>query len=370
MARRRPALLVLGTVALLAGIAAACSSTPAAGPGAGAGASTAGATTTTAAAATSTTAGGSGTAATTPTTVPVSEMTPSSTTDQAIGMPASSLDEAALPLGSDKASTAPERGYEWLCTSGFPSGGPDVSTLPWVDSSKATWDLQTKVAASGWVTHDDEFSVEHEGSEEVLSGNGLPPVSGTFPVTSGTADRYYPDPTPVYAHKIEVELPYDPTEASAASCIPAVVGITVTGIPILDAFDANGNDAAAVEVQDRCHGHPNQVVGYHYHSLSPCLLSPYAKSHTTQVGWALDGFGIYVEYDSKGRLLTDADLDACHGRTSVVPWHGKMVDIYHYDMTIDFPYVVGCFRGTPIPDSDASGIGYGTPPAGGGPGGP
>jgi hypothetical protein len=77
------------------------------------------------------------------------------------------------------------------------------------------------------------------------------------------------------------------------------------------------------------------------------LLSKEALTHTTLVGWALDGFGIYVWYNSHGQLLTDSDLDACHDRTSFMPWHGKMVDIYHYDMTFEFPYTVGCFRGTP-----------------------
>ena len=32
---------------------------------------------------------------------------------------------------------------------------------------------------------------------------------------------------------------------------------------------------------------------------------------------------------------------------SSVPWHGKTVSIYHYDMTFEFPFTVGCFRGTP-----------------------
>jgi hypothetical protein len=125
------------------------------------------------------------------------------------------------------------------------------------------------------------------------------------------------------------------------------VGIASDGIPLLDGFDAGGNDAGAVEVQDTCHGHPNRLVGYHDHSLSPCLLVAAAKKRSTLVGWALDGFGIYVEYSQAGKLLTNASLDACHGRTSVVPWHGKRVAIYHYDMTFEFPYSVACFRGTP-----------------------
>ena len=142
-------------------------------------------------------------------------------------------------------------------------------------------------------------------------------------------------------------LPYNPKANSKPRCEAGTVGIAVNGIPLLDGFDAGGNDAGGVETQDTCHGHPNDFVGYHYHSLSPCLLSATARTHTTQVGWALDGFGIYVEYNSKGQLLKNSNLDACHGRTSVVPWHGKSVAVYHYDMTFEFPYTVGCFRGTP-----------------------
>jgi hypothetical protein len=44
-----------------------------------------------------------------------------------------------------------------------------------------------------------------------------------------------------------------------------VVGIAVNGIPILDGFDAGGNDAAGVKTQDTCHGHPNDRTGHHYH---------------------------------------------------------------------------------------------------------
>ena len=61
----------------------------------------------------------------------------------------------------------------------------------------------------------------------------------------------------------------------------------------------------------------------------------------------VDGFGIFVEYSSKGQLLTNSSLDGCHGRKSVVPWHGKSQSVYHYDMTFEFPYTVGCFRATP-----------------------
>ncbi len=73
-------------------------------------------------------------------------------------------------------------------------------------------------------------------------------------------------------------------------------------------------------------------------ALRPCIL----WLHT------LDGFGIYVERDAQGNLLTDASLDARHGRTSLVEWDGKQVMMYHYDATLEYPYTLGCFAGTPV----------------------
>lgn len=40
-------------------------------------------------------------------------------------------------------------------------------------------------------------------------------------------------------------------------------------------------------------------------------------------------------------------LDGCHGRTSPVAWDGETVDLYHYVATAEYPYTVGCYRGTP-----------------------
>jgi YHYH protein len=282
-------------------------------------------------------------------------------------LPASSLNLNALPLGSGKVSTSPQSGYEWVCQA--PAGGQPVTTPPWVNASTHTWSLTRKRAVAGDVRWKKKFTKSHQGSFEVLVGNGLPARSGTFPVArSDPAHAWNPDPTSVKAHTVDVKLPYDPAKAASPHCISPVVGLADNGIPIDDGFDEDGNDAAALETQDICHGHPNQPNGYHYHSLSPCILSKKALTHTTQVGWALDGFGIYVEYNSRGQMLSTSDLDACHGRTSVVDWDGKMVRMYHYDATLDFPYLVGCYKGTPI--TSATGLQIGQGPDNGGPPGP
>src|SRR5207249_3784817 len=119
------------------------------------------------------------------------------------------------------------------------------------------------------------------------------------------------------------------------------VGIAVNGIPIYNAFDAGGRDAAAHEIQDRCSGHPQMNGQYHYHSIPACLLNGSSIKQSGLVGYALDGFGIYGPRGAGGKLLWTQDLDACHGTTSVVSWHGKRVRMYHYVATYDFPYTVG-----------------------------
>lgn len=216
-----------------------------------------------------------------------------------------------------------------------------------MNTTAKTWDMRTKDAVEGAVTWKSEFTAERDGTDLVLKGNGLPPRSGTFPVAaSDPAHAYNPDPLPVISHTVSARLPWTPRVATTPSCEDGVVGLAANGIPLLDGFDAGGYDAVALETQDTCHGHPNPD-GYHYHSLSPCMLSASSRQRTTQVGWALDGFGIFAEYDSRGRLLTNADLDGCHGRTSKVPWQGGEASVYHYVVTFEFPYTVGCFRGTP-----------------------
>jgi hypothetical protein len=55
-----------------------------------------------------------------------------------------------------------------------------------------------------------------------------------------------------------------------------------------------------------------------------------------------------IVWPARGRELTNADLDACHGRVSEVDWDGTRVSMYRYVLTREYPYTIGCFRGTPV----------------------
>ena len=121
----------------------------------------------------------------------------------------------------------------------------------------------------------------------------------------------------------------------------------LTGSALFSAFDAGGRDAVAWEAQDVCSGHPQMQGAYHYHALSACISDP-GTGQSNLLGYAYDGFGIYGMRGADGKELTNADLDECHGTTSPVMWDGKLVTMYHYVATREFPYVMGCFKGTPI----------------------
>lgn len=261
-----------------------------------------------------------------------------------------SVDPTAIPLGDGKVSTAPKAGYVDSCTTNFRGGGAEHAG-PWINSSAGTWDAQSKVAVSGSVTwpaasHSEKIS----GSTRIITTNDLPKgyTTGIFPIAlSDAAYQYDRNPNSIGTQSLTYELPLEPAAATTPGCTGlGTIGVLVNGVALFNGLDAAGRDAVAHETQDSCNGHPDGQEVYHYHDIPVCLRDS-AKSQSTLVGYAVDGYGIYVERDAKGNLPTNADLDECHGRVSQVLWNGKKTDIYHYDATLEYPYTIGCYHGTP-----------------------
>ena len=126
------------------------------------------------------------------------------------------------------------------------------------------------------------------------------------------------------------------------------IGIAKNGVAIFNALDALERDAVAHEVQDECSGHPERSGTYHYHDIPDCLTEGESTHKASGlVGWALDGYPIFGPRGHGGKLLTNEDLDACHGQKSKVYYEGRWQKIYHYNATLEYPYTLGCFRGTP-----------------------
>ncbi len=283
------------------------------------------------------------------------------------------LDFRRLPLGDGKYVGSPKVGSILPCNPSrdyFQTIGAHALG-PWIHGS--TWDTTQKMTVTGsaqWPNA--SFSIATSGGRRVFTGNDLPPVArtGLYPIQD--SDPVYPidpNPNPVQPQSLSFTTPIDPQLAASPSCVSiAIIGVALDGVPFYSALDVQGHDAPAHEVQDECNGHPNPGGTYHYHSLSPCI--PHIGESAALVGYALDGFGIYSPYAQDGRELTTADLDECHGTTSVVPWDGQPRLMYHYVLTRDYPYTIGCFRGTPAALAMPSGSRSGTPPSGPGPGGP
>jgi YHYH protein len=258
------------------------------------------------------------------------------------------VDLRSLPLGDQQDSTTPQKGKIELCNTGQLQPANDSTVFPWVHGT--TWDLTQKVFVSGAVAWPAAtFENKVQGSTRVLSGNDLPVghTTGTFPVTStDAAAPYRPNPGSIAASSFTLRLPAAPKVAAQPSCMGGDVGVTTDGVALLNGFDANGRDAAAQEVQDACFGHPNRA-GYHRHAIPLCLLNDSGTGHSPLLGYALDGFGIYGPRGDHGKVLTTDKLDVCHGTTDTITWNGKKVRMYHYVFTWQFPYTLGCFRGTP-----------------------
>ena len=82
----------------------------------------------------------------------------------------------------------------------------------------------------------------------------------------------------------------------------------------------------------------------HHHTESPCV----SASADGSIGYAFDGFPIYPSSE-EGKKITNEDLDVCHGHTHSISVNGVMVNQYHYHMTDEYPYSIGCFKGVPTP---------------------
>ena len=256
--------------------------------------------------------------------------------------------EPSLPLGDGKISSSPQTGHVMACSTRFGGGGAQ-RVGEWIKDG--SWNPAAKPVVEGIVRWPNAVvSITREGVQRVIRANNLPThASGEYPVRAGTlAYTYDRNPNAIRERAIVLSLPAEPTLAANAGCVPmGMVGFANSGAAIFNAFDAQGRDAPAYEIQDLCNGHPERNGSYHYHDWSPCLGKDAAGTEYppgTPVGWMLDGLPILGPVDEKGQTVTNADLDECHGRVGPVLIDGQVKQMYHYRFTKEYPYTIGCFR--------------------------
>ncbi len=245
--------------------------------------------------------------------------------------------------------------------------------IPPLTRPSSTWVEGDAVVVSkipfveGSVKVDGKFEMTTTATERALKGNGLPnhPI-GTFPVQSGTAAYQYYSALPAMGYKnaaeipvgaydINLTLPRNPKVNAAPTCIQWIFTgvVTQTGAAwhVDIAIDSSNNllDPISALPMDQCWGHP-YATQYHYHGYSwKCFPNQGEQGkHSPLFGYAIDGFGVFGPRGEDGKLVTNADLDECHGHTHKIEWDGEVKEMFHYHVNNEYPYSVGCYRGTPI----------------------
>ena len=230
-----------------------------------------------------------------------------------------------------------------------------------------------------------------DGEVVEVTANGLPHYAFQ-PVT----------PNALSAQEHVWQIPQSPAVAAASTDIPLLgtIGFAINGIPMYGPNEGPQpdpfGDPVFNEILDWCLGHTAQAGDYHYHALvESCFYGELPDSLPSPVlGFALDGFPIYgprgcVDADcaevatlesswvQTGDPTTyawdnhtcDSDtcdtaagnkLDRCNGRVGPD-------GTYRYHATDSFPYILGCYRGTPLSAGGGSGAEGGPSGAGGRP---
>jgi hypothetical protein len=253
-----------------------------------------------------------------------------------------------LRLGDDYFTTSlPEKGYLYSCTGKNPNApGSRENKITWIDFAGKTWNFLQKL----WLP-ETTSDFDHGSYTEILSGltreitiNNLPVDGkiGDWPMTA------YPILTEIDANpgipasqKSSLSYSSNPEKEVTPTCVSlGAIGVTKNGVVIYNAADARGEDAVAREIVDVFGGHP-AGSSYHYHFIPERLDNEsLGDGHSGIVGYINDGFPIYGYKGVDGNEMSNDDLDVCHGHD-----HGSLG--YHYHATIEYPYTVGCYKGTP-----------------------
>lgn len=270
----------------------------------------------------------------------------------------------------------PGRGLQWICIDFVTAYNAEVfgTDAPIINETGAPWVHGLDVVVSemplvdGAVRWKSRFKTITTSATRRFVGNGLPRhVTGQFPVQPGTdaypyynaapvpAPYYTADKIPITSFQLDITIPRSPVYHDEPVCISDLVsGVATQTGSIWHANIALGDnewvDPIAALPPDECFGHPFEGQ-YHYHGWSwKCFPNQgKAKQHSPLFGYALDGFGIYGPRGERGKPVTNAELDECHGHFGVVNWEGRKRYMYHYHLNNEYPYGPGCLKGRPIP---------------------
>jgi hypothetical protein len=271
-------------------------------------------------------------------------------------------------------------------------GDHDTGSPQGAERQESWWlDLVPRAVAA------QQMEIDERQGVRFVRADGLPNhATGAFPNRS--------NPNRISAQNYYFRMPLKPAKTGRATYYRPnhLFGVAVNGV----AFDPNtaeywNDDRRAGWMMEALSGsrplgidqnnaHVQPDGSYHYHGVPTGLVEKLgARGKPVLVGWAADGFAIYVDEMARpswrlkstrdaggpggrpdGTYALDyeyvrglGDLDECNGREGVTAEFPQ--GTYYYVVTVKFPHVPRCFMGT----ADASFVKQGGPPPGG-PGGP
>ena len=274
-----------------------------------------------------------------------------------------------------------------LAGTAWAHGDHDTGKPQGAEEKQSWWlDLVPRAAAA------QQMEIDERQGVRFVRADGLPNhATGAFPNRS--------NPNRISAQSYYFRMPLKPVKTGRATYYRPnhLFGVAVNGV----VFDPNTaefwNDGRRsgwmVEALsgarplgiDHNNAHVQPDGSYHYHGVPTGLVEKLGGKGRLLVGWAADGFAIYVDETARSswRLKAErdpggpggrpdgtysldyeyvrglGDLDECNGREGVTTEFPQ--GTYHYVVTAKFPHVPRCFMGT----ADSSFVKLGGPPPGG-----
>lgn len=89
---------------------------------------------------------------------------------------------------------------------------------------------------------------------------------------------------------------------------------------------------------------PSDMVGVLLDGTIIMPDTPVVSDAEGLAGYAIDGFPLFGSFED-GETLMSSDLDDCHGHVHTIIDQGVPTSMFHYHITDDAPYALGCLRG-------------------------
>ena len=203
------------------------------------------------------------------------------------------------------------------------------------------------------------LSVTCEGDEMVVTSNNIP----NFEYVAIT-------PGEPRANETTYRIPLNPEIAETTSGVPMLgtSAVAVNGMVVFGPTEGTTEDPYLDGLLDYCGGH-NGPTGYHFHARPLCLFDNFDGNVGLVVAWSLDGFPVLAPFLCEDAGCTSVKevesswIDAnpeqlnswerheyVEGQSELDICNGMLFEdgSYAYFATETFPYLMGCYRGTPV----------------------